>query len=79
MIIGKDAYGIVDIDGSSKPEMIVKPHGSSGTADPLNQRATSGWKALFTAKRLNELAMIRIECLTTLPAHSDAQTTLPIT
>lgn len=64
MIIGKDAYGIVDIDGSSKPEMIVKPHGSSGTADPLNQRATSGWKALFTAKRLNELAMIRIECLT---------------
>lgn len=64
MIIGKDAYGIVDIDGSSKPEMIVKPHGSSGTSDPLNQRATSGWKALFTAKRLNELAMIRIECLT---------------
>lgn len=64
MIIGKDAYGIVDIEGSSKPEIIVKPHGSSGTADPLNQRATSGWKALFTAKRLNELAMVRIECLT---------------
>lgn len=64
MIIGKDAYGIVDIEGSSKPEMIVKPHGSAGSADPLDQRATSGWKALFTAKRLNELAMIRIECLT---------------
>lgn len=69
MIIGKDAYGIVDIDGSAKPEMIVKPHGSSGTADPLNQRATSGWKALFTAKRLNELAMIRIECLTSTEAE----------
>lgn len=61
MIIGKDAYGIVDIEGSSKPEMIVKPHGSAGTADPLNQVATSGWKALFTAKRLEELAMVRIE------------------
>lgn len=61
MIIGKDAYGIVDVEGSSKPQMIVKPHGSSGTADPLNQRATSGWKALFTAKRLEELAMVRIE------------------
>lgn len=64
MIIGKDAYGIVDVEGSSKPEIIIKPHGSSGTADPLNQRATSGWKALFTATRLNELAMVRIECLT---------------
>lgn len=64
MIIGKDAYGIVDIDGSGKPEMIVKSHGSAGAADPLDQRATSGWKALFAAKRLNELAMIRIECLT---------------
>lgn len=61
MIIGKDAYGVVDVEGSSAPEMIVKPHGSAGTADPLNQRATSGWKALFTAARLNELAMIRIE------------------
>ena len=61
MIIGKDAYGVVDIDGKSKPEMIVKPHGSGGTTDPLNQRATSGWKALFAAKRLEELAMVRIE------------------
>lgn len=61
MIIGKDAYGVIDVEGSSKPEMIVKPHGSGGTTDPLNQRATSGWKALYTTKRLNELAMVRIE------------------
>lgn len=61
MIIGKDAYGVIDIEGSSKPEMIVKPHGSAGSADPLNQRATSGWKALYTAKRLEELSMVRIE------------------
>jgi N4-gp56 family major capsid protein len=66
MIIGKDAYGIVDVNGSVKPENIVKAFGSAGTADPLNQRATSGWKALFTAKRLDENCMVRIECATTL-------------
>lgn len=66
MIIGKDAYGIVDVDGSVKPENIVKAFGSAGTADPLDQRATSGWKALFTAKRLDENCMVRIECATTL-------------
>lgn len=61
MIFGKDAYGIIDINGKSKPQIIVKPLGSSGSADPLNQRATVGWKSLFTAVRLNELAMCRIE------------------
>ncbi|MDD2954947.1 MAG: N4-gp56 family major capsid protein [Oscillospiraceae bacterium] len=65
MIIGQDAYGVVDVAGRSKPEMIVKSAGSSGTADPLNQRATSGWKALFTAKRLQELAMVRLESAAT--------------
>lgn len=66
MIIGSNAYGIVDVDGGSKPEMIVKDHGSSGTADPLNQIASAGWKALMTAVRLNELAMVRIESAATL-------------
>ncbi|MBQ3019139.1 MAG: N4-gp56 family major capsid protein [Clostridia bacterium] len=62
MIIGKDAYGVVDINGSAnKPKIIIKPFGSSGTEDPLNQRQTQGWKALFTAVRLNELAMVRLE------------------
>lgn len=61
MILGRDAYGVVDIAGSAKPQVIVKPHGSAGTGDPLNQIATSGWKALFTAIRLNELCMVRIE------------------
>ena len=61
MIIGKNAYGTVDIAGSSKPQTIVKPLGSAGSADPLNQIASVGWKALFTVARLNELAMVRIE------------------
>lgn len=40
---------------------IIKPLGSAGTADPLDQRATSGWKATFVAKRLNENYAVRIE------------------
>jgi len=61
IIFGKDAYGVCDVDGKSKPSVIVKPHGSSGTEDPLNQRASVGWKTLFTAVRLNENAIVRIE------------------
>lgn len=61
IVIGANAYGVVDIAGSSKPETIIKPHGSAGTADPLDQRATAGWKALFTAVRLQELAILRVE------------------
>lgn len=61
LILGKNAYGVVDIAGGVKPETIIKPHGSSGTNDPLNQTATAGWKAMFTSKILNDAAMVRIE------------------
>jgi N4-gp56 family major capsid protein len=61
MILGKDAYGVCDVEKGSTPQIIVKEAGSAGTADPLNQRSSVGWKTLFTAVRLNELAMIRIE------------------
>lgn len=67
MIIGADAYGVVDVENSAegKPSIIVKPKGSAGTADPLDQRATIGWKAMFVAVRLNELAMCRLETTAT--------------
>ena len=61
LIIGQDAYGIVDIEGSRKPQIIIKRAEDSGTDQPLNQESTVGWKVLFTAKRLQELAMVRIE------------------
>ena len=61
VILGQDAYGITDVEGSSKPKMIIKDFGSAGTADPLDQRATAGYKALFTTLRLQELAIARIE------------------
>lgn len=61
VVFGKESYGLVDVAGSGAVQTIVKPHGSSGTADPLNQRATVGWKALFTTKILQQPAIVRIE------------------
>lgn len=60
LIFGSDAYGTTRISGEAM-QNIVKPLGSAGTADPLNQRATSGWKATFIAKILNNDFMIRVE------------------
>ncbi|WP_034333265.1 N4-gp56 family major capsid protein [Bacillus sp. J37] len=61
LMLGENAYGVVDIAGSGSVKNIIKPHGSAGTADALDQRATTGWKALFTIARLEELAVLRIE------------------
>ena len=63
LIVGKDAYGVVDVNGSSKPEIIIKPTGSAGTEDPLNQRASGGWKAMAVTVRLQELAMVCIQSM----------------
>lgn len=60
LILGSDAYGISRLAGKAM-QNIVKPLGSAGTADPLNQRATSGWKATFIAKILNDDFMVRVE------------------
>lgn len=60
LIFGMDAYGTTRISGEAMKN-IVKPLGSAGTADPLDQRATSGWKATFVAKILNDAFMIRLE------------------
>lgn len=60
LIIGKDAYGATRISGKAM-ENIIKPLGSGGTEDPLNQRATSGWKATFVGLILNDDFMGRIE------------------
>lgn len=60
LIFGRDFYGITRISGEAV-QNIVKPLGSAGTADPLNQRATSGWKITFVAKILNDDFGVRIE------------------
>ena len=59
---GKDSYGCVDLEGGAgKPEIIVKPNGSAGTNDPLNQRASAGWKNCFTAVITQPMALVRVE------------------
>ena len=59
---GKDSYDCIDLEGGAgKPEIIVKPNGSSGSTDPLNQRASAGWKNCFTAVITQPLALVRVE------------------
>lgn len=63
-IYGADSYGVVDMEGGAgKPSIITKDFGSSGVEDPLNQRASVGWKNLFVAKVLDEKAIYK--CATT--------------
>lgn len=60
LVIGADAYGVVDLNELTS-KYIFKGLGSGGTADPLNQRATIGWKAATTCKILTEEFMVRVE------------------
>ncbi len=66
LIIGDGAYGVTEIEGGGL-QTIVKPLGAGN--DPLNQRATIGWKATHVAKILNEKAMVRIETASTFNDH----------
>ena len=61
MVVGQNSFGVVDVGGTGKFKTYVKPLGSGGTADPLDQRATIGWKSVFQAKILNDNFMSRIE------------------
>lgn len=60
LFIGKGAYGVIDL--SEGTEVIVKPRGSSGTADPLDQRSSVGWKGVHAAAILYDEYMLRVEC-----------------
>jgi len=60
LVIGEGAYGVTDISGGGL-QTIIKQKGSGGTSDPLDQRATVGWKAAKTAEILVNEYMVRIE------------------
>ena len=60
LVLGANAYGVTEIEGGGL-QTIVKQLGSAGTADPLNQRASAGWKAVKTAEILSDEYMVRIE------------------
>ena len=62
IVLGQYAYGVTSLKGA-KPRVIVKPAGSAGTADPLDQISTVGWKMDgFGAKLLQSEYAVRIEC-----------------
>lgn len=60
LILAANAYGTTRISGEAL-QNIIKPLGSAGSADPLNQRATTGWKMTFVAKILNNDYLTRVE------------------
>ncbi len=60
LVFGDNAYGTTEV-GYGGLEHIVKQLGSAGASDPLNQRATVGWKANKVTVRLVEAFMVRIE------------------
>ena len=60
LFFGDGAYGTTEVTGGGL-ETIVKQKGSAGTADPLDQRSSIGWKGLKTAELLIEQYLVRVE------------------
>jgi N4-gp56 family major capsid protein len=60
LIFGSMAFVKTEIGGESL-QNIIKPLGSAGAADPLNQRATSGWKSTFGGAIANQNFILRVE------------------
>ncbi|MDD6195418.1 MAG: N4-gp56 family major capsid protein [[Clostridium] aminophilum] len=64
LYLGANAYGVTSVEGGGL-KTIIKQLGSGGTSDPLDQRATAGWKMVKTAERLVEQYMVRVETAST--------------
>lgn len=60
LVFGRGAYNTTRI-GASDVDIIIKPLGSGGTTDPLNQRSTIGWKARKGAVIVQDTYMFRYE------------------
>lgn len=59
-IFGKNAYGCTS--PKDNIETIWHDKGSGGTADPLDQRSTAGWKGYHAAKVLVDEWLVKIYC-----------------
>lgn len=60
LFLGDGAYGVTELTGGGL-QTIVKQKGSAGSADPLDQRSSVGWKAVKTAQILIPAYMVRVE------------------
>ena len=69
LVLGAHAYGVTELEGGGL-EHIVKQLGYGD--DPLNQRASVGWKGMRAAERLVEQYMVRIESLSSYSAAAAA-------
>ena len=71
LLIADGAYGVTEITGGGL-QTIIKQKGSAGTADPLDQRSSIGWKAIKTAEILVDAYMMRIESKSALSGEVEA-------
>ena len=71
LFIGQGAYGDIDINGGGL-EVIVKQKGSAGSADPLDQRSTVGWKAIYATKILIPEYIVRVESCSAYSSDAEA-------
>lgn len=60
LILGMHAVAQTRISGEALRN-IVKPLGSAGTADPLDQRSTSGWKLTYVCTILNDAFILDLQ------------------
>lgn len=70
LFLGANAYGVTTLAGRGI-ETIIKQKGSAGSADPLNQRSSVGWKLLKTAKILVDEYVVRLEHGATLSSDAN--------
>ena len=71
IFLADGAYGTTEVTGGGLTT-IIKQKGSAGTADPLDQRSSIGWKAMKTAEILVEPYMVRVECKSALSDKVEA-------
>ena len=63
-VVGKDAVGAINLAGNGG--VITHAFGTSGVADPLNLRQTTGWKKYYVNVVLNQAFMEEIQCAASL-------------
>jgi N4-gp56 family major capsid protein len=65
MVFGKNGFTVVPLNGAST-KMYRKGLGSAGSADPLDQIQTMGWKNTSARLITNQNWLLRIECAASL-------------
>jgi N4-gp56 family major capsid protein len=66
VIFGQDAYAATPLKGQESAQIVVKnPQMGSSYEDPLGQRGFVAWKMWYSATRLNEAWIVRIEAAVT--------------